>query len=57
MTLSYARGRAVKAKNSEIKVRGPAPTLGEHNGWFLEELLGKSPGDIEEILDSGAMGP
>jgi crotonobetainyl-CoA:carnitine CoA-transferase CaiB-like acyl-CoA transferase len=50
-------GPAVKAKNSEIKVRGPAPALGEHNRWFLEELLGKAPGEIEEILDSGAMGP
>jgi CoA:oxalate CoA-transferase len=50
-------GPAVKATNSEVKVRGPAPALGEHNRWFLDELLGKSADEVEKILDSGAMGP
>lgn len=50
-------GPAVKARNSEIKVRGPAPALGEHNRWFLDELLGKTPAEAQGILDSGAMGP
>ena len=26
-----------------MKVRGPAPALGEHNGWFLEQQL-RGPG-------------
>ncbi len=49
-------GPPVKAKNSEIKVRGPAPELGEHNDWVLENILKKSSGEIDEIISSGAMG-
>jgi crotonobetainyl-CoA:carnitine CoA-transferase CaiB-like acyl-CoA transferase len=50
-------GPAVKATNSEVKVRGPAPALGEHNRWFLEELLGKSSTEADQVIASGAMGP
>jgi crotonobetainyl-CoA:carnitine CoA-transferase CaiB-like acyl-CoA transferase len=49
-------GPAMKAAGSEIKVRGPAPSLGQDNRWLLEEVLGKSPEQAEEILSSGAMG-
>ena len=50
-------GPAVKATNSEVKVRGPAPALGQDNQWFLAEILGKPADEVEKILDSGAMGP
>ncbi|MEJ5186935.1 MAG: CoA transferase [Candidatus Geothermincolales bacterium] len=50
-------GPPVKSRQAEIKPRGPAPALGQDNRWFLEELLGKSPAEVEEILSSGAMGP
>jgi len=49
-------GGPFKPRFSEMRPRGPAPALGEHNRWLLTELLGKSEGEAEEILSSGAMG-
>ena len=49
-------GPAIKAKNSEIKVRGAAPEHGQDNRWLLEAVLGKNTGDAESVLGSGAMG-
>lgn len=49
-------GSPIKPRASEMKPRGPAPSLGEHNGWLLRELLGKSEAEAEEITSSGAMG-
>lgn len=49
-------GPAMKAASSDIRPRGPAPALGEHNRWLLEEVLGKDPAEAERILSSGAMG-
>ena len=49
-------GPPVKARNSEIKVRGAAPEHGQDNSWMLEKILGKNPEQIEAILKAGAMG-
>lgn len=49
-------GPALKAEEGEIRPRGPAPALGEHNRWLLEEVLRKEPDEVESILASGAMG-
>jgi len=49
-------GSAMKALGSEIRPRGPAPTLGQDNRWLLEEILKKNPEEAEEDLASGAMG-
>lgn len=49
-------GSAMKALGSEIRPRGPAPSLGQDNRWLLETVLGKDPTQAEEILSSGAMG-
>lgn len=49
-------GPPVKARNSEIKVRGHAPEHGEHNTWMLENIINESQETIEKILASGAMG-
>jgi len=49
-------GPPTKARNHEIKVRGPAPEHGQHNRWVLEELLKKTPDQIDTIMSSGAMG-
>ncbi len=49
-------GPAIKATNSEIKIRSGAPGLGEHNEWLLKEVLGKSDEEASSILASGAMG-
>lgn len=49
-------GSAMKAAWSDIRPRGPAPDLGEHDRWFLEELLGKDPSEVDRILASWAMG-
>ena len=51
-----AFGPAVKAARSDIRPRGPAPALGEHNRWLLSEVLGKDEAEVERILASGAMG-
>ncbi len=49
-------GPAVKATNSEIRIRSGAPGLGEHNEWLLREILGKSDDEVAAVLASGAMG-
>ena len=49
-------GPAMKAANSDIRPRGPAPALGQDNRWLLTELLGKGEDAAEDILASGAMG-
>ncbi len=49
-------GPSVKAANSSVEVRGPAPSLGQDNRWLLTDILGKSDGDAEALLASGAMG-
>ncbi|MFZ5571661.1 MAG: CaiB/BaiF CoA transferase family protein [Thermodesulfobacteriota bacterium] len=49
-------GPPTKAKNSEIKVRGPAPEHGQHNEWLLREVLGKTVEEAAVVLSSGAMG-
>ena len=49
-------GPAMKAANSDIRPRGPAPAPGQDNRWLLTELLGKSEDETEDILASGAMG-
>jgi crotonobetainyl-CoA:carnitine CoA-transferase CaiB-like acyl-CoA transferase len=49
-------GPALKALNSLIQVRGPAPALGEHNRTVLSEIIGMSDAEIEETIASGAMG-
>ncbi len=49
-------GPALKALNSLVAVRGPAPAHGEHNRLVLEQVLQKSPAEIDGILQSGIMG-
>jgi CoA:oxalate CoA-transferase len=49
-------GPALKALNSLVQVRGPAPALGEHNRAVLSEILGMTDAEIDEITASGAMG-
>ena len=49
-------GSAMKALGSEIRPRGPAPTVGQDNRWFLEEVLNKKADEVKEILASGALG-
>ncbi len=49
-------GPALKAINSLIAVRGPAPALGADNRLILESVLGKSPQETDAILKSGVMG-
>jgi CoA:oxalate CoA-transferase len=49
-------GPAIKTKRSSVEVRGAAPEHGQHNRWFLEVVLGKSPEEAEQFLESPAMG-
>jgi CoA:oxalate CoA-transferase len=49
-------GPSVKAVNSSVEVRGPAPELGQDNRWLLKEILKKSDAEVESILASKIMG-
>lgn len=49
-------GPPTKPRNTECKVAGPAPLLGQDNQWMLEQILGKTPGEIEKIKASGIIG-
>jgi CoA:oxalate CoA-transferase len=49
-------GPAIKAKNSEIKVRGGAPEHGQDNDWFLKEIVKKSDVEIEKLKANKIMG-
>jgi crotonobetainyl-CoA:carnitine CoA-transferase CaiB-like acyl-CoA transferase len=49
-------GPSVKAVNTSVEVRGPAPELGQDNRWLLKEVLKKSDVEVERILASKIMG-
>ncbi len=49
-------GPALKALNSLVQVRGPAPALGEHNRSVLADIIGMSGDEIDSTIASGAMG-
>ena len=36
-------------------VRAPAPSLGEHNGYVLGELLGVPEAELERLAEAGAV--
>lgn len=46
---------SVKYLNSEARVRGPAPMLGEHNAEVLAEVLGYSREKIAALRDKGVL--
>ena len=39
-----------------LKVRKPAPFLGEHNEYVMGELLGMSEGEIQSMADDQVIG-
>jgi crotonobetainyl-CoA:carnitine CoA-transferase CaiB-like acyl-CoA transferase len=45
----------LKYLNSDARVRGPAPMLGEHNAEVLREVLGYSSEKIAALRDSGVL--
>jgi len=46
---------SLKYLNSDARVRGPAPMLGEHNAEVLREMLGYSSEKIAALRDSGVL--
>ena len=46
---------SIKYLNSEARVRGPAPMLGEHNAEVLREVLGYSNEKIAALRDKGVL--
>jgi crotonobetainyl-CoA:carnitine CoA-transferase CaiB-like acyl-CoA transferase len=46
---------SIKYLNSEARVRGPAPMLGEHNAEVLSEVLGYSSERIAALRDKGVL--
>ena len=49
-------GRGWKLSGSEVKVRGPAPMLGEGNEYVLGEIMGLDAAEIQALTDEGAIG-
>ena len=39
-----------------LKIRNPAPFLGEHNEYVLGDLLGMSQGEIQSMFDDRVIG-
>ncbi len=46
---------SIKYLNSDVRVRGPAPMLGEHNADVLREVLGYSSEKIAALRDNGVL--
>jgi len=46
----------VKLSESPIRIRRPAPTLGEHNDYVLGKLLGMSGEKIQSLIDERIIG-
>jgi CoA:oxalate CoA-transferase len=46
---------AYKYKDSQSGVRGPAPTLGEHNAEVLRDILGYDESRIEALIEKGVL--
>lgn len=42
-------GMHFKLSRTPGSVRTPAPTLGQHNAWVVEELLGRSASDVADL--------
>ena len=49
-------GRGWQLSDAEVKVRGPAPQLGEGNDYVLGEMLGLPPGTIEHLRHEQVIG-
>ena len=49
-------GRGWKLSGADVRVRGPAPDLGEANYYVLSRMLGLSPEEIKRLRDEQVIG-
>jgi crotonobetainyl-CoA:carnitine CoA-transferase CaiB-like acyl-CoA transferase len=49
-------GRGWKLSGNSLRIRGPAPRLGEANDYVLAEVLGLSPNEIADLRKEGVIG-
>jgi crotonobetainyl-CoA:carnitine CoA-transferase CaiB-like acyl-CoA transferase len=49
-------GRGWKLSDSDVRIRRPAPDLGEANDYVLSEVLGLTSAEIEELHRANAVG-
>ena len=49
-------GRPYKFSKTPLKIQGPAPTLGQHNGRVLKGLLGIDEKEYQEMESTGMIG-
>ena len=49
-------GNPIKLSATEVKVRGPAPVLGEHNKEVICGILGYSEEEFATLLEKGVIG-
>ena len=48
-------GRPFKDSANQFKIRGPGPSLGEHNAALLMDLLGVGEGELRELTQAGTI--
>ena len=46
---------APKFSDASVQVRGPAPTIGQHNTEVLSQVLGYAPERIEALREQGIL--
>ena len=49
-------GRGWKLSDSDLRLRKPAPLLGEHNDYVLRQVLGLTQAEIANLRKEGAIG-
>ena len=49
-------GRGWKLSGNKLRIRGPAPQMGEANQYILHEVLGRTEGDIQELRQERVVG-
>jgi crotonobetainyl-CoA:carnitine CoA-transferase CaiB-like acyl-CoA transferase len=49
-------GRGWKLSGNNLRIRGPAPRLGEANQYVLHDVLGRTERDIQELRQEEIMG-
>jgi crotonobetainyl-CoA:carnitine CoA-transferase CaiB-like acyl-CoA transferase len=50
-------GTGLRSRQFDTHYRAPAPTVGQHTGEVLRDLVGVSGGELAALVDVGAIGP
>jgi crotonobetainyl-CoA:carnitine CoA-transferase CaiB-like acyl-CoA transferase len=50
-------GTGLRSQQFDLSYRGPAPTVGQHTGPVLRELLGLGDDELDALVALGSIGP